>query len=154
MITLQVKKLLKANLKKNRGSSTILVKPDIGKFKLPFNMFIIMFIYSLFRWENAIPFGMEASYNSVFVEGQYYLLFSSLFIHADLGHLFSNGWIFLVFAFLLYNYYGSLVFPTMSFVCGIATTAATIYFYPPNVVECIRYDLFHGCNVVSNFLKI
>jgi membrane associated rhomboid family serine protease len=107
-------------------------KPDKGKFTLPLNIFIIMFLCSLFRWESAIPYGLEASYNSVFVEGQYYRLLSSLFIHADLAHLFGNGWIFLVFAFLLYNYYGALVFPAMSFICGIATTAVTIYFYPPN----------------------
>ena len=29
------------------------LKPDSKKFKLPFNIFIIMFLCSLFRWENA-----------------------------------------------------------------------------------------------------
>lgn len=107
--------------------------PDSSKFQLPLNLFLIMFIVSLFRWENTIPYGLEASYNSVFVEGEYYRLATSLFVHADLSHLLSNGWIFLVFAFLLYNYYGFAVFPLVSLLCGILTTAVTVYFYPPTV---------------------
>ena len=106
-------------------------KPDYSKLKLPINLFLIMFIVSLVRWNGASSFGMEASFNSVFRDGEYYRLLSSLFIHADMAHLLGNGWLFIVFGFLLSNYYGYLVFPTVSIICGILTTAVTIYFYPP-----------------------
>ena len=114
------------------GNTYLEAAPQLSNLKIPLNLFLIMFIISLFRWENAIPFGLEASFNSVFVEHEYYRLVSSLFIHADLAHLFGNGWMFLVFAFLLQNYYGKLIFPWICLLCGILTTAATVYYYPPN----------------------
>jgi rhomboid protease GluP len=70
---------------------------------------------------------------TIFVDGEYWRLLSALFTHSDAGHLLSNTPLFLIFGWVLYGYFGRLVFPATAFVLGIATNLWTIYLYPAEV---------------------
>lgn len=50
--------------------------------------------------------------------GEYWRLWTALFAHADLGHLLSNGLLFVPLAFFLNGYFGSWLFPVLGFVVG------------------------------------
>jgi len=61
---------------------------------------------------------MTAIPKNVFEQGEYWRLWTALFSHADISHLLSNSLLFSVFAFFLYGYFGSLVFPFAAFFIG------------------------------------
>ena len=59
---------------------------------------------------------MAASGESVFIGHRYYLLWTSLFAHADAGHLASNSFLFFILSYFLYGYFGPWVSPIAAFV--------------------------------------
>lgn len=61
---------------------------------------------------------MSATAQKVFVEHQYWRLWTTLFAHGDLAHLLSNWLLFLPLAFLLNGYFGSWFFPTAAIFTG------------------------------------
>lgn len=72
----------------------------------------------------------SASYNTIVEQGEFWRLWTSLFIHSDFAHLMSNIWLFGVFAYLLRSFWGTSVFPNTSIVLiGGLTSLATVYWY-------------------------
>ena len=61
---------------------------------------------------------MAASPDSVFVRHEYWRLWTSLFAHGDLAHLFSNSLLFVPFAYLLMGYFGPILFPFVGLLLG------------------------------------
>ncbi len=61
---------------------------------------------------------MPATPRQVFVDHQYWRLWTTLFAHADMGHLMSNWLLFLPLAFLLNGYFGTLFFPVAGVLMG------------------------------------
>jgi len=80
--------------------------------------------YSAFLW---------ASREAVFEHHEYWRLFTALFTHSDLKHLLSNMPLFVVFGWLLRNYFGLLAFPIAAFAVGALANYATLYYYPPHI---------------------
>ena len=77
---------------------------------------LFLFLCSQAHWTNfmnstniwpAIP-------KSVFDQHEYWRLFTALFVHADMQHIASNAFMFFIFSFLLYNYFGFIIFPFLS----------------------------------------
>ncbi|MCC6138527.1 MAG: rhomboid family intramembrane serine protease [Bdellovibrionaceae bacterium] len=66
---------------------------------------------------------MAASYESVFVEHEYWRLWTTLLAHADLGHLMNNALLFVPLAYLLYAYFGFWFFPLIGLFVGGLTNA-------------------------------
>ncbi|HXH75774.1 MAG TPA: rhomboid family intramembrane serine protease [Bacteriovoracaceae bacterium] len=87
----------------------------------------LLLIFSLF------PQGFEASGESVFHKKEYWRIFSSALLHADLNHLSHNAFFFTGLALLLNGYFGLMVFPVLSFLAGGIINLITLYFYPPEV---------------------
>lgn len=54
----------------------------------------------------------------VFESGEYWRLFSTLFVHGDPGHLLSNSLMFALMGFFVHRHYGPWVFPTLCLVMG------------------------------------
>ncbi len=69
----------------------------------------------------------------VFEKHQYWRAFTSILVHASLGHFLSNSVFFCGLAFLLYGYFGSWVFPGMSLGAGVLVQLAGLATYDPDV---------------------
>ena len=76
---------------------------------------------------------LSANAAQVFQHHEYWRLFTTTFIHADLGHLSSNAVFFTGLAFLLHGYYGGWAFPVASFLAGGVINLLTLLAYPPEV---------------------
>ncbi len=61
---------------------------------------------------------MSATKNAVFVDHQWWRVWTSLFVHADLGHLLSNALLLLPLTWLLSGYFGRVVIPVLALLQG------------------------------------
>jgi rhomboid protease GluP len=73
---------------------------------------------------------MAASRDLVFENKEYWRLLTTLFVHADAGHLVSNAALYAILSFLLFGYFGALVFPLASWLLAIPMTALALKTYP------------------------
>lgn len=72
----------------------------------------------------------SASRDLVFSQKEYWRLWSALFAHGDLGHLFGNLFLFVPFAFLLTGYFSVSLFPMLGFLFGGVINALTLLTMP------------------------
>jgi rhomboid protease GluP len=72
---------------------------------------------------------MPASYESVFKQHQFWRLFTTLIAHSDIGHLAANSFLFAILSFLLYGYFGTIVYPLMTWGLAIPMTAIALWTY-------------------------
>lgn len=88
---------------------------------------LIIFILALclVDWSSN-QINLSASRDLVFSQKQYWRLWSALFAHADIGHLFGNLFLFVPFAFLLTGYFGFSLFPLLGFLLGGVINATTL----------------------------
>jgi rhomboid protease GluP len=77
---------------------------------------------------------LTASREEIFQQHEYYRLFTTLAMHANLGHFLGNAIFFGIFGFLLNSYFGFLWFPVLSIFFGAIINAFTLALYPPNTV--------------------
>jgi rhomboid protease GluP len=84
---------------------------------------------SYLNWNSITPDLFSLSLNSILHEHQYWRILSSLFMHANIQHFASNLLLLFVTGWFLYEYYGLLIFPAASLVCGMAAnvTAVSVY---------------------------
>jgi rhomboid protease GluP len=68
----------------------------------------------------------------VFDQGEYWRLATSIGAHADFRHLLSNGIVFGVLSFLLYGYFGAVVYPLLTWGLGCLITAVSLSTYAPD----------------------
>ncbi len=78
---------------------------------------------SLMYWSDVLGARswMAATGESVFQQHRYYQLWTSLFAHADAGHLASNSFLFFILSYFLYGYFGPWVSPVAAFVISGVT---------------------------------
>lgn len=81
------------------------------------------------RWLNADKW-MPASRRLVFDDGHLWTLFTTLFAHADLGHLLANTFMYVILGYLLTGYFGALVYPLLAWALAIPMTALALLTYP------------------------
>ncbi|MES2745196.1 MAG: rhomboid family intramembrane serine protease, partial [Bdellovibrionota bacterium] len=95
--------------------------------------FILLFLgMTLYAWAHPDN-GLVATQRNVFMQGEWWRLITSPFVHADLVHLLANSMLFLVFATLLNNYFGRWAFPVLSVLGAAATEAFALMTYPADV---------------------
>jgi rhomboid protease GluP len=73
---------------------------------------------------------MSGSRDLVFENKEYWRLFTTLFVHADAGHLVSNAALYAILSYLLYGYFGVLIFPIAAWILAIPMTAIALKTYP------------------------
>lgn len=107
-------------------------KPARGAVWVALASVLTMTVLSLIYWGNTFGLApyLPASRVSVFHREEYWRLFTSIAVHADVQHLLSNGIVYGVLAFLLYGYYGPRVYPGLSLGLGGVITALAISTYP------------------------
>ena len=76
---------------------------------------------------------MPVSHAEIFQGHEYYRLWTALFAHADLAHLFSNSILFFILGLSLSGYFGLGVFPAAAFVWGGLINLFSVWTYPPDV---------------------
>ena len=75
---------------------------------------------------------MAASPALVFNQHQYYRLWTTLFAHADIGHLLANSLLFVTLGFFLNGYFGWKVFPVAALLFGGITNFLALLTYAPD----------------------
>jgi rhomboid protease GluP len=76
---------------------------------------------------------LPANGERVFRHNEYWRLFTTIFVHADLRHLLSNAVGVGALSYLLYGYFGSIVYPWISLGSGVVITLVALTTYPPHV---------------------
>jgi rhomboid protease GluP len=76
---------------------------------------------------------MNATHEAVFTRHEFWRLWTTVFAHADLGHLLSNSLMFFILGYFLAGYFGALVFPLTALLMGGVTNAVSLYTYAPDV---------------------
>jgi rhomboid protease GluP len=108
-------------------------KPHRGSLGVAAASVLLLLAGSLVYWTN--PAGLArflpASREAIFGRSEYWRLFTSILAHADLEHFAANALVFGLLAFLLYGYYGALVFPFLSLATGALTIALSLATYEP-----------------------
>jgi membrane associated rhomboid family serine protease len=75
----------------------------------------------------------SANAHLVFEKKQYWRLFTTTFVHADLNHLGHNALFFTGLSILLYHYFGFLVFPLLCVIAGGIINLVVLKTYPSGV---------------------
>jgi rhomboid protease GluP len=73
---------------------------------------------------------LTANFDQVFTQHQFWRLFTSPLMHADIEHLGSNALFFTGLAYLLNGYFGFWVFPVLSFLSGALINLIVLPLYP------------------------
>jgi len=108
-------------------------KPAEGSGLVAAASFLVILGFSLLFWSNWSGLGSyyPASPEQVFEQGQYWRLFTSIFVHADLKHLLSNSIGLCGLSYLLYGYFGWKVYPCLMLGVGAFVTLMALTTYPP-----------------------
>jgi rhomboid protease GluP len=111
-------------------------KPARASLEVALASAAVLVAASVLYWTDAFGLGLllPASRESVLERGEYWRLLSSLFTHADVEHLLSNGIVFGLLAFLLFGYYGPAVYPGLVLALSAFVTAVSLLTYPPSTL--------------------
>ncbi|MEN9528642.1 MAG: hypothetical protein RI932_515 [Pseudomonadota bacterium] len=89
-------------------------------------------LLSISVWQGWIP-NLAVSQNLIFVQSEFWRIFSALFQHADAKHLLNNLLPFVGLGWLLWGYFGSLAFPIVPIFVGALANFLAILTYHPQV---------------------
>lgn len=84
-------------------------------------------------WRTVAGPWMSATPAQVFGEKQYWRLWTTLFAHADFGHLAANSVLFVCLGYFLRGYFGTRVFPLAAVLFGGITNFFSLQTYAPEV---------------------
>ena len=107
-------------------------------------LYLLFFIINLLiaKYSNKSLFTMTNT--GLFENLELWRPFTSLIVHGDVFHLFSNGFLFILFGWMLQSYFGPIVFPVFSFFIGMITNTLTILFYEPHIQLLGASGMIHG----------
>lgn len=95
-------------------------KPRKEAFTITLLITTILFLFSYLFLKGS--FGLDekmiANGHLVFDQHQYYRAWTTLLAHADGEHLISNAFLFIPLTYLLYGYYGAILFPFLGLLLG------------------------------------
>ena len=110
-------------------------KPNPLSYWMASSSLIALLVSSFVYWR--ADFGLSHLFAAVpikvFQQHEYWRLWSALFVHADIGHLLSNSFLFSIFSYFLFGYFGSFVFPFMALIFGGLVNYIVLKTLPPTV---------------------
>lgn len=95
----------------------------------------VCFILSSMYWNNSFDLALllSAKPSQIFDKGEYWRLFSSFFIHADLKHLLSNSMMLYILSFFVTSFYGHYVLPLFGVIGGALINALVLYSFESDI---------------------
>ncbi len=121
------------NLKIRIKSTLLSQKPREESLLIALVSVMVLLFVSLLCWRNPSLLNLfAASRLQVVGEQEYWRLFTTTAVHADLTHFFSNAILFALFTFLLYGYFGFWVFPVAVVALGSLTNYLSLLTYSEN----------------------
>ncbi len=95
-------------------------KPNPMAANMALVSLLVICLFSWIYWEQIQPLHsyLPANREKVFVDHQYWRLFTSMAVHFDLAHLLANSLPFGVFVYLVFGYYGAFNFPLLTLALG------------------------------------
>jgi rhomboid protease GluP len=98
-----------------------------------------MLFVSMLCWQEGreMQLRLAAVSERVFVEGEYWRLTTALLVHADMRHFLSNSILFVLFAYLLFGYYGFWIFPVAGFLLGSVVNYLSLLTYQPQNISLV-----------------
>ncbi|MGE0632921.1 MAG: rhomboid family intramembrane serine protease [Pseudobdellovibrionaceae bacterium] len=81
---------------------------------------LLLVVGSVIYWQNLFGWAewMAASKKAVFENHEYWRAWTSLIIHGDGKHLLANSFLFFILGYFLSGFFGSLLFPLLTFAVG------------------------------------
>lgn len=112
-------------LKRILKSNWLTRKPADSAETLTALMSVLVAVVSWMFWNDIANAEnlLSASGEQVFIKHEYWRLWTSLFVHGDLGHLVSNAILFVPLSYFLTGYFGPFFFP----ICGLLAGGVTNY---------------------------
>lgn len=109
-------------------------KPERDGYYAGLVSFLMILIPTVLYWENmySLRGHVEAVPEQVFKNHEYWRLLTAMTIHSDLAHLLGNGIILVFLAYLLYSYFGLLIYPLLMVAAGMGVNFLSLLTYPPN----------------------
>jgi rhomboid protease GluP len=108
-------------------------KPAEGSALVAAASLLVLTGFSLLFWSDisGLSSQLPANRDLIFRQGQYWRLWTSIFVHADLKHLLSNMPGFGLLSYLLYGYFGFRVHFCLILVAGALATGIAVRTYGP-----------------------
>lgn len=98
----------------------------------------VLFVSVLCWTEGERFYGLLAAIpDRVFEEGEYWRLLTAMLVHADMKHFLSNAVLFALFSYLLYGYFGFLVFPVLTVLLGGLANYISLMTYGPGAIRLV-----------------
>ena len=120
---------------KRKLVSNYLTRKHKESFALQWVIFTLVACYamSFLYWNYPVGEYLAASPSKVFEMKEYWRLFTSSLIHADLSHFLSNSFMLSIMGYFVSYHYGAILFPGIAFLFGILINLIVIWGYPPEV---------------------
>ena len=87
-------------------------------------------LFSLAHWSSSLD--LVGTKKQIFQQHQYYKIFSSVLIHADLKHFLNNSFLLTIFGILNHRYFGPIFFPFITYLSSIFTHILALLTYSNN----------------------
>jgi membrane associated rhomboid family serine protease len=109
-------------------------KPERDGYYAGLISFVCILAPTVLYWQNmySLPGNVEAIPQKVFGKHEYWRLLTAITIHSDLAHLLGNGILLIFLAYLLYSYFGPLVYPCLMVSAGVLVNYVSLKTYPAN----------------------
>lgn len=117
----------------------VFVANYLSKIRYPgakyFGFGIIIFCYFMSQtyWQETIGQQLYASKNNVFELQEYWRLFTSTFIHADLGHLLANSLMLFILSIVTVSFYGIFFSSIFILLSGAVINYITLYSHTKDI---------------------
>ncbi len=104
-------------------------------FHVALGVLSICFLLSTLYWNTDFEIikYLIANPDNVFINREYWRLFTTIFVHGDMSHLLSNSLMLLVMGNYVYSFYGKWHFPVISILMGAVVNIFVLMNYEKNI---------------------
>lgn len=109
-------------------------KPNSNALWWSMGTLVLCYFISILNWnfsQEGSDF-LAASPHKVFIQKEYWRLFTSSFIHGDMAHFLSNSVMLSIMGYFVNYHYGTVIYPILGFIAGIFINLYVIWNFSPH----------------------